>query len=150
MDKHTTYKSTAEPSIEDEINGTRSLSEVGSAEHPCPLPAGQGTDREAVQDAPVKEMTISGITTIAEANRYLGTYLSAHNKRFAVKAKEADDLHRDIPRGLNLAKILCIRTMRTPRNDFTIVHNGKLYQIEQPVSAPSAGKTRICNPYGYL
>jgi len=31
MDKHTTYKSTAEPSIEDEINGTTPLSEFGRA-----------------------------------------------------------------------------------------------------------------------
>ena len=83
----------------------------------------------------VKEMTIRGITTIADANTYLGTYLSVHNKRFAVKAKEVDDLHREIPHGLDLDTILCIRTMRTLRNDCTIAHNRRLYQIEQRVRA---------------
>ena len=32
-------------------------------------------------------------------------------------------------------KILCIRTIRSLRNDFTIAHKGKLYQIEQSVKA---------------
>jgi hypothetical protein len=81
----------------------------------------------------VKEMTIRGINTIAEANRFLAKYLVVHNKRCAVKAKDPSDLHRAIPTGLNLDKIRCIRTKRTLRNDFTIAHNRKLYQIEKLV-----------------
>jgi hypothetical protein len=80
-------------------------------------------------------MTLRSIHTIDEANRYLDTYLSAHNKRFAVKAKEQEDLHREIPKGLNLDKVLCIRTVRTLRNDFTVAHNSRLYQIEKGVSS---------------
>jgi hypothetical protein len=30
-------------------------------------------------------------------------------------------------------KIFCIRDERTPRNDFTIAYNGKLYQIKDAV-----------------
>jgi transposase len=141
MDKHTTYKSTAEPSIEDEINGTTPLSEFGRALTELAVqiihahsPQAKGRIErlfKTLQDRLVKEMTIRGINTIAEANKYLSTYLAIHNKRFAVKAKEPDDLHRDIPPGLNLDKILCIRTKRTLRNDCTIAHNGRLYQIEQ-------------------
>jgi hypothetical protein len=56
-------------------------------------------------------------------------------KRFAVKPKEQNDLHRDLPKGLNLDKILCIRTERTLRNDSTIAHNGKLYQIQEAVKS---------------
>jgi len=145
MDKHTTYKSTAEPSIEDEINGTKPLSEFGRALTELAVqiiyahsPQAKGRIErlfKTLQDRLVKEMTIRGIHTIAEANRYLDTYLSVHNKRFAVTSKEPDDLHRDIPTGLNLDKILCIRTVRTLRNDFTIAHNNRLYQIEQSVRA---------------
>jgi hypothetical protein len=50
-----------------------------------------------------------------------------------MKAKEQEDLHREIPMELNLDKILCIRTKRALRNDFTIAHNSKLYQIEKGV-----------------
>jgi transposase len=143
MDKHTTYKSPAEPSIEDEINGTMPLSEFGRALTELGVkiihahsPQAKGRIERlfnTLQDRLVKEMTLRGINTIEEANKYLDTYLSVHNKRFAVKAKEQDDLHREIPTGVNLDKILCIRTMRTLRNDFTIAHNSKLYQIEKDV-----------------
>jgi transposase len=143
MDKHTTYKSTAEPSLEEEISGTTPLSEFGRALTELAVqiihahsPQAKGRIErlfKTLQDRLVKEMTIRGINTVAEANRYLNTYLAVHHKRFAVKAKEPSDLHRDIPTGLNLDKILCIRTKRTLRNDFTIAHNRKLYQIEQHV-----------------
>lgn len=145
MDKHTTYKSTAEPSIEDEINGTKPLSEFGRALTELAVeiihahsPQAKGRIERlfnTLQDRLVKEMTLRGINTIDEANRNLDSYLSAHNKRFAVKSKEQDDLHRDIPKGLNLDKILCIRTERTLRNDFTIAHDGKLYQIQEPIKS---------------
>lgn len=145
MDKHTTYKSTAEPSIEDDINGTKPLSEFGRALTELAVkiihahsPQAKGRIErlfKTLQDRLVKEMTLRGIHTIDEANRYLDSYLSGHNKRFAVKAKEQDDLHRDIPKGLNLDKILCVRTVRTLRNDFTIAHDGKLYQIQDPIKS---------------
>lgn len=139
-DKHTTYKSPAEPSIEEEINGTTPLSEFGRALTELQVkiihahsPQAKGRIErlfKTLQDRLVKEMTIRGINTIEEANKYLDTYLSVHNRRFAVKPKEQENLHRKVPQGLNLDTILCIRTVRPLRNDFTIVHNRKLYQIE--------------------
>jgi len=145
FDKHTTYKSTAEPSVEDEINGTEPLSEFGRAltEFAVELihahsPQAKGRIErlfKTLQDRLVKEMTIRGISTIEEANKYVETYMAFHNKRFAIKPKEQNDLHREIPQGLNLDKILCIKTERTLRNDFTIAHNGKLYQIQEAVKS---------------
>ena len=145
FDKHTTYKSTAEPSIEDEINGTEPLSEFGRALTELGVklihahsPQAKGRVERlfnTLQDRLVKEMTLRGINTIEEANKLLKSYLSSHNKRFAVKPKEQSDLHRSIPKGLNLDKILCIRTERTLRNDTTIAHNGKLYQIQEAVKS---------------
>lgn len=143
FDKHTTYKSPAEPSIEDEINGTEPLSEFGRALTELGVeiihahsPQAKGrVERmfKTLQDRLVKEMTIRGINTIEEANTFLKSYLSSHNKRFAVKPKEHNDLHRAVPKGLNLDKILCIRTERILRNDSTIAHNGKLYQIQEAI-----------------
>jgi hypothetical protein len=145
FDKHTTYKSTAEPSIEDEINGTEPLSEFGRSLKELGVnlihahsPQAKGRVERmfnTLQDRLVKEMTLRGINTIEEANRYLKIYLFSHNKRFEVKPKEQSDLHRAIPKGLDLDKILCIRTERTMRNDSTIAHNGKLYQIQEAVKS---------------
>lgn len=144
-DKHTTYKSPAEPSIEDEINGTAPLSEFGRALTELGVklihahsPQAKGRVERmfnTLQDRLVKEMTLRNITTIQEANRFLQSYLSSHNRRFAVKPKEQNDLHRDIPKGLNLDKILCIKTERTLRNDSTIAYNGKLYQLQEVVKS---------------
>ena len=78
-------------------------------------------------------MRLRGISSIAEANEFLKEYLPIYNRRFAKKAAEAENLHRPIPKGLNLERILCIKTERTVRNDFTIAHDRKLYQIEEAV-----------------
>jgi transposase len=145
FDKHTTYKSTSEPSIEDEINGTEPLSEFGRALTELGVeiihahsPQGKGRIErlfKTLQDRLVKEMTIRGISTIEEANKFLETYMAFHNKRFAFKPKEQNDLHREVPKGLNLDKILCVRTERALRNDYTIAYNGKLYQIQEAVKS---------------
>jgi hypothetical protein len=34
-----------------------------------------------------------------------------------------------IPKGIDLDRILCIKTERTLRNDFTVAHDKKLYQV---------------------
>ncbi len=41
------------------------------------------------------------------------------------------NLHREIPKGMNLDSILSIKTKRVLRNDFTVTHNKQLYQIEE-------------------
>ncbi len=80
-------------------------------------------------------MRLKGIKTIEEANKFLVSYLPLYNKKFAVKPKKEEDMHRDISNGINLDRILCIKTERTLRNDFTIAHNGKLYQIQDKIKA---------------
>jgi hypothetical protein len=139
LDKHTTYKSTAKPSIEDELNNTRPLSEFERALKELAVDVIHANSPQAkgrierhfrtLQDRLIKEMRLRGIRTTEEGNKFLGHYLPRYNRRFAVKPKGKDDLHREIPKGLNLDKILCIRTERALRNDFTIAHNRKLYQI---------------------
>lgn len=45
---------------------------------------------QTLQDRLVKELALAGITTVAEANRFiLDCYLPAHHARFAVKAEQA-------------------------------------------------------------
>ncbi|MBI5893515.1 MAG: hypothetical protein HZB79_07685 [Deltaproteobacteria bacterium] len=79
-------------------------------------------------------MRLEGIKTIEEANKFLEIYIPRYNKRFTVRPSKEVNLHREKPKDLNIDKILCIKTERALRNDFTAAHNRKLYQIE--------GKTR--------
>jgi transposase len=138
-DKHTTYKSPAEPTVEEQLEGVepqsqfeRSLSELGVEMIHAHSPQAKGRIERlfgTFQDRLIKEMRLAGITTMEEANRFLGGYLPIYNRRFAVKPAEAADLHRPIPKGLDLNGTLCIKTERALRNDFTVAHNRKLYQI---------------------
>lgn len=145
FDKHTTYKSPAKPTIENEINGTKPMSQFGRALKELGVdvihahsPQAKGRIERlfgTFQDRVVKEMRLKGISSIEEANRFLQEYLPGYNRRFSVKAKKEDNFHREIPRGLNLDRILCIKTERTLRNDYTISHEGKLYQILDKTNA---------------
>ncbi|MDP3049404.1 MAG: hypothetical protein Q8N12_08270 [Thermodesulfovibrionales bacterium] len=42
------------------------------------------------------------------------------------RLQKEEDLHRAIPKEMNLDNILCIKTDRTVRNDNTIAHKKKL------------------------
>jgi hypothetical protein len=144
MDKHTTYKATGKPTIEDELNDTTPVSEFGRAVKELGVelihahsPQAKGRVERlfnTLQDRLVKEMRLRGIGSIAAANEFLREYLPIYNRRFARKAAQTENLHRLIPKGLNLDRILCIKTERTLRNDFTIAHDRKLYQIEEAVT----------------
>src|SRR3990172_4637399 len=65
---------------------------------------------------------------------YLKHYLQGHNERFSIKPAKEGDLHRGIPKDADIDRILCIKTKRTLRNDFTISHDGNLYQITERVN----------------
>jgi hypothetical protein len=140
LDKHTTYKSTAKPTIQDERNNSqplsqfeRALKELGVEVIHANSPQAKGRIERlfgTFQDRLVKEMRLRGIRTIKGANSFLEGYLPLYNRRFAICPQGKEDLHRPIGRGVKLEEILCIKTERTLRNDFTVAHNHKLYQIE--------------------
>lgn len=139
-DKHSTYKSPAEPTIEEQLEGQepmsqfeRSLSELGVEMIHAHSPQAKGRIERlfgTFQDRLIKEMRLAGIATMEEANRFLAGYLPIYNRRFAVQPAQSADLHRSIPKGLDLNGVLCIKTERVLRNDFTVAHDRKLYQIQ--------------------
>ncbi len=141
FDRHTTYKSTAEPTIEEEINGEEPLSEFGRALEELGVeriyaysPQAKGRIErlfKTLQDRLIKEMRLRGIKSVKEANKFLKTYLLKYNKKFSLKAHKPEDLHMPVPNGIDLNTIFCIKTDRTVRNDNTITYNKELYQIEE-------------------
>ena len=145
IDKLPTYKSTAKMSIEDELNNTdpmshfqRALKELGvRVIYAGSAPAKGRIERlfRTFQDRLIKEMRLRGIKDIYNANKFLVYYLPIHNKRFGKKAIEPGNLHTPIPQDIDLDRILCKKTERTLRNDFTIAHDRKLYQILEPINA---------------
>lgn len=145
LDKHSTYKSTAKPSIEDELNDVeplsefeRALKELGVEVSHAHSPQAKGRIERlfrTFQDRVIKEMRLRGIRTIEEGNTFLEGYLPLYNKRFSVRPREKEDFHRPLAKGLDLDAILCIKTQRALRHDFTVAHNRKLYQVEDKIHA---------------
>ena len=139
LDKHTTYKSTKKRTMEDELNNIDPLSQFGRALGELGVelihansPEAKGRIErlfETFQDRVIKEMRLRKISSIEEANKFLGYYLPIFAKRFGVPPVKEGDLHRPLPKGVDLNRILCVKTERTLNNDFTIAHNKKLYQI---------------------
>jgi hypothetical protein len=144
-DKHTTYKSPGEPTVEEQLAGRpphsqfeRSLAEVGVEVIHAHSPQAKGrVERlfKTLQDRLVKELRLAGIATLPEANRFLTAYLPQFNRRFAVRPAPVVDVHRPLPAGVDLAALLAVKTPRVLRRDWTVAHGGARYQIHDRVRA---------------
>lgn len=140
LDRHSTYKSTAKPTIEQELRNEESMTHFKRAArelgidviHARSAPAKGRVERSfrTDQDRLVKELRLRQISTIEEANRFLEeTYWAKHNARFSIQPLEAGDFHRAVPSGFDLDFVLCKRTEHPVRRDKTVVHKGRLYQL---------------------
>ncbi len=145
LDKHSTYKSTKKQSIEDQLNNQEHLSQFARAVGELGVniiyadsPQAKGRIErlfKTFQDRVIKEMRLQGISSIAEGNRFLKRYLPVYTRRFGVRPAKQGDLHRPLPKDIDLNKILCKKTECSLRNDFTVAYEKKLYQIEDNVRA---------------
>lgn len=146
LDKHTTYKSHRKLTIEEELAGVsqpqsqfeRALDELGVEVIHAHSPQAKGRVERlfgVLQDRLVKEMRLRGVKTRDEANAFLREYLPTYNRRFRVSPASKTDVHVKPERYFNLDRSLCIRTKRTVRNDNTVGHRSKLYQLREKVTS---------------
>jgi transposase len=145
LDRHAAYQCKGQATIEDELAGrapmtqfARALEELGVRLIFAQSPQAKGRIErlfKTFQDRLIKEMRLDKIKSIAEANVFLTRYLPVFNRRFGAVPAQGDDVHRPRPTISVLDAILSVRTPRTLRNDFTVLHNGTLYQLEDAVRA---------------
>jgi hypothetical protein len=140
LDRHSTYKTTHYDEWKAKIYGQepplsqfeRSLKELGvKVIHANSAPAKGRIERffRTVQDRLVKELRLANARTQEQANEVLKSYLIEHNARYTIEPVKVVNLHRRSPSAYELNGILCVKKEHPLRNDFTIVHEGKLYQI---------------------
>jgi hypothetical protein len=144
-DKHTTYRSPGEPTLAQQLAGEKSqsqferaLAELGVELIHAHSPQAKGrVERlfKTLQDRLVKDLRLAGISTLAAANRFLEPWLLRYNRCFAVQPTQAADLHRPPPTRHELDRILCLKTTRVVRRDWTVAHHSQLFQIETQVQA---------------
>jgi hypothetical protein len=144
-DQHTTYKSPAVPTVEEQLADRqphsqfeRALAELGVAVIHAHSPQAKGrVERlfKTLQDRLVKDLRLAGLTTLEAANQFLETWLPRYNKRFAIPSTQPADLHRPRPTCRDLERSLCLKTTRVLRRDWTVAHQGQLYQIRDNIRA---------------
>lgn len=94
---------------------------------------------KTLQDRLIKELRLNNISTIASANKFLrDIYLEEFNQKFNVEPRTKANLHKKLTKQeiSKLDSIFSRQYQRVVRNDFTIYHGKKCYQLlkEQPVT----------------
>lgn len=146
LDKHSTYrknqkhKYTNWPFRDDEelTQFERSCKQLGIEVIHAHSPQAKGRIErlfKTLQDRLVKEMRLAGVKTCDEANAFLEKYLDKFNAKFAVAARLEGDTHRPLDQRIKLDEILSVQTEHVLRNDRTVVHERKLYQVTDKTRA---------------
>lgn len=138
-----------EPGDEPMTQFTRAMKELGIEIIAADSPQAKGRVERGFkthQDRLLKELRLRGISTMAEANRYLWDgYIADHNGRCAVIAAKAGDAHRPLLVAHKLEQILSQREERTLFNDFTLRYDKKFLQVleHQEVSVKPGDKVEV-------
>jgi hypothetical protein len=96
-----------------------------------PQAKGRVERRNAVfQDRLVKEMRLRNISDMAQANALLESFfLDDLNWRYAVKAAQQQDLHRNLEAGVVLEEVLCVQEGRVVGQDWCVRWRNRWLQI---------------------
>lgn len=140
LDKFSTYKinhPAAMDNIELMTQFKRAMDSLGTRLIYAHTPQAKGrVERlfQTLQDRLVKEMRLSHIHTLQEANIFLkDTFIPWYNGRYAVIPKSSEDCHRklDISTALRLKGIFARQYIRGINNDFTIRYQSNYYQLKE-------------------
>jgi transposase len=145
LDKHSTYKTTRQADMDELLRGVqaetqfeRALGELGIQIIHAHSPQAKGrVERifKTLQDRLVKEMRLAGVKSLEEANAFLARYLDAFNRRFTKEALEPGDLHRPLPKSVNLNDVLCIKGVRTINEGYLVKWRSRTFVLErQPLT----------------
>lgn len=139
LDKFSTYKVNHKNAVDNHELKTqfeRAMDQAGVKPITAHSPEAKGrVERifETLQDRLVKEMRLAGISTIAEANKFLADYIPKFNARFAVVPNKKTDVHRPVnePAREKLPQILSIQSPRKINNDYTIMFKNQYFQLDR-------------------
>jgi transposase len=140
VDRDSIYRVNRQATADEALAGESALSQFGRAmkelevELICahsPQAKGRVERRNGVfQDRLVKALRLEGISDLESANRFLEErFLAEMNERFTVAAKSRGDLHRRVPRDLDLARVLSFQEERVVQNDWTVRWRNRWFQL---------------------
>ena len=140
VDRDSIYRITRNATIDETLAGDPPLTQFGRAmreldiELICahsPQAKGRVERRNGVfQDRLVKALRLAAIANLEDANRFLDAgYLAELNARFQVLPARQTDVHRRVPRGLDLALVLSFQEKRVVQADWTLAWRRRWFQL---------------------
>lgn len=154
LDKFSTYKVNHKNAVDNKELMTqfeRAMNQLGVRVIHANSPQAKGRVEKmngTLQRRLVKEMRLSKINTIPDANKFLiEIFIPKYNKQFAVMPRKENDLHRKLNTNEknNLDQILSIQSERTINNDYTVKFKNNYYQLTetQPITVYKRDKITI-------
>ncbi len=140
-------------SLEEQLAGRQEPTQVGWALetlgiHPISALSPQAKGRieklfATLQDRLGAELRLKGIHTIEEANSFLKSFIRTFNRRFAVSARNVDKAWRNVPKDLDLDRIISFRYRSVVGNDNTVRLGGLIFDIPPGPTRGSYAKARV-------
>lgn len=140
LDRHSTYKNNRRYRYTDwPFRDQDELTQFGRACHQLGIelifahsPQAKGRVERVfrtLQDRLTKELRLAQARSLDEANDLLRAYLPVFNGKFGIQAVKSTDVHRQPDKRVDLDGILSVQTQRFLRNDRTVQHNKRWYQV---------------------
>jgi transposase len=95
------------------------------------------------QDRLVTELRLADITTLAEANRFLASFLARYNQQFGVPARETGRAYRALEADCDVEQICCFVYYRTVAADNSVRLGAHRIQLQPGPGRMSYAKTRV-------
>lgn len=136
-DKHSIFKTTKHECVDGRLEDTqvhRAMRELGIQLICASSPQAKGRVERAnqtLQDRLIKMMSLKGISSIEEGNKFLPSFIKKHNEKFAVSPANPQEMHK--PAHLDqdaLRRILSTYTTRKLTKNLEFSLNGQTYQIK--------------------
>jgi transposase len=152
-DRHTILRSPKEPTLEDELAGRRPASQfqrvaaaLGIESIAALSPQAKGRIERlwrTLQDRLTKELRLAASDTLAEANRFLPSFLASYNVRFAQPARDPQPAWRALGAGADLHYHFSTCEERRVRRDHTIAWLGRTLQLVPEKNEPSLSSKTV-------
>jgi transposase len=155
VDRHGIYRAEREPTADEVLAGKepetqfgRALEELGVKLIRANSPQAKGRVERmngTLQDRLVKALRVAGISDLAAANRFLEEqFLPELNAAFTVPAAREGDVHRAVPPGTDLERILSIQETRVVQNDWTVRVKSAFLQLDRKSGVKARDKVQVC------
>jgi transposase len=95
------------------------------------------------QDRLIKKMRRAGISSYADANRFLDGYLAEHNERFSVASREAADFHLPLGSSVDLSRVFSIHSERRVSLDSVVCYNRRRFQLTRTLRTIAGQKVSV-------